>query len=54
MNSELQMFEMYQVDEKDIKIFFPSWGYLRKCQLQLDNLDKLIFMKSQIGLTILS
>jgi hypothetical protein len=54
MNSELQMFRMYQVDEKDIKIFFPWWGYIRKCQLQLDNLDKLIFMKNKIGLMILS
>jgi hypothetical protein len=54
MNSELQMFRMYQVYEKDIKIDFPWWGYLRKFQLQLDNLDKLIFMKNKIGLTILS
>ncbi len=54
MNSELQMFRMYQVDEKDIRIFFPWWGYIKKCQLQLDNLDKLVFMKNKSGIMILS
>jgi hypothetical protein len=30
MNSELKMFRMYQVDEKDIKIFFSLVGILKR------------------------